>query len=142
MTFLKALAVWLSFGVVAFTLGALREVFLRPRVGELRAHQIGTLLVVGVVAAIIFSAIRWLRPSAKQAVAMGGMWTGLTVIFEFGFFHYAMGEPWERLVANYDMSKGRLWPLVLLVQLVGPYVALLRQSRYPPLSKGEDRNET
>jgi hypothetical protein len=92
--------VWLSFGVVAFTLGAFREVFLRPRIGELRAQQIGTLLAVVVVAVIILFAIRWLRPSAKQAVAIGGMWTGLTVLFEFGFFHYIMGEPWERPVAN------------------------------------------
>ena len=46
MIFLKALPVWLCFGVLAFTLGALREVFLRPLVGELRAHQVGTVLVV------------------------------------------------------------------------------------------------
>ena len=57
------------------------------------------------------------------------MWTLLTLLFEFGFFHYIMGEPWERFIANYDMSEGRLWPLVLLVQLVGPYTAMLGQQR-------------
>ena len=129
MIYLKALPVWLCFGVVAFTLGALREQFLRPEIGELRAHQLGTVLVVIGVMVIIFFATRWLGPSPRQAVAIGVMWTALTVLFEFGFFHYIMGEPWERLVDHYNVSKGRLWPLVLGVQLVGPYLAIPRQPR-------------
>ena len=82
------------------------------------------------MAVFIVLAIRWLRPSTKEAFAIGVMWTGLTVLFEFGFFHYIMDEPWERLVANYDFSKGRLWPLVLMVQLVAP-ILVARWSRVP-----------
>lgn len=124
MIFVKSLPVWLSFGVVAVALGGLREKLLVPRLGELRAHQIGTLLACLVIAAIIVVAVRWLRPTAAQAWAIGVLWVVLTVLFELGVFHYAVGVPWERLLADYDLAQGRLWPLVLLTELVGPYLAL------------------
>jgi hypothetical protein len=127
--FLKALLVWLSFGIVAFAFGALREFFLRSRVGELRAHQIGTLIVCAVIATIIVFAVQWLRPSPQQAIAIGVFWTVLTVTFEFGMFHYIMGEPWERLTSNYNLAVGRLWPLLLLIELVGPYLAVRKLAK-------------
>jgi hypothetical protein len=46
----------------------------------------------------------------------------LTVAFEFLFFHYVGGEPWPELLANYDLSEGRLWPLILLWVAVAPYL--------------------
>jgi hypothetical protein len=49
----KAFLVWLSFGVAAVSIGVLREVFLRPRLGELRAHQLGTLVGCAVIFAMI-----------------------------------------------------------------------------------------
>jgi hypothetical protein len=48
----KSLPVWLLFGVVGILFGALREKLLVARVGELRAHQIGTLAVCFVIAAL------------------------------------------------------------------------------------------
>jgi len=124
MLYLKSLAVWLSFGVVAVTLGGLRDVFLRPRVGELRAHQIGTGAVCVVIAVIIVLSMRWLQPTPSQAAAIGALWALLTVVFEFTVFHYIAGEPWQRLLANYNVMKGRLWPLVLVTELVLPYVTV------------------
>jgi hypothetical protein len=124
MIYLKSLAVWLSFGVVAMALGGLRDSLLTPRIGELRAHQIGTILVCAVIALIIVLSIRWLHPTLSQAIVIGAFWVVLTVVFEFTAFHYIAGEPWERLLANYNVIKGRLWPLVLVTELVVPYLAV------------------
>lgn len=31
-----------------------------------------------------------------------------------------MAHPWSRLLADYDLAAGRLWPLVLLALLLMP----------------------
>ena len=43
MVYLSALGVWFVFLVIAFGVGAVREGLLRPRIGEAKAHVIGTL---------------------------------------------------------------------------------------------------
>jgi hypothetical protein len=45
---------------------------------------------------------------------------GLTVAFEFLFFHYIGGRSWETLLEGYDMANGQLWPLILLWVAVAP----------------------
>ena len=44
--------------------------------------------------------------------------------FEFLFGRVA-GASWESLLANYDLSEGRLWPLVLVSVLLAPWLASL-----------------
>jgi hypothetical protein len=51
---------------------------------------------------------------------IGVMRTAMTVCFEFGFFHFVAGVPWEKLLADYNLFAGRLWVLVLLTTLCGP----------------------
>jgi len=51
---------------------------------------------------------------------IGALWLTLTVAFEFGFGHYVMGHSWRYLLADYNILKGRLWSLVLLVTFVSP----------------------
>jgi len=43
-------------------------------------------------------------------------------LFEFGAGHYFAGMKWKQLLADYDISRGRILGLVLIAQLVGPYV--------------------
>ena len=50
----------------------------------------------------------------------------MTVAWEFGFFHYAMGHSWEELLANYAFWQGRLWVLVLAGILVAPVLTYSR----------------
>jgi len=47
----------------------------------------------------------------------------LTLLFEFGLGR-ALGRPMETLLADYNILRGRLWPLVLITELVGPWIAL------------------
>jgi hypothetical protein len=120
--YLTAVAVWFVFGLIAFGVGAAREVFLRPRVGEPTAHAIGTLSAVALVALVIHAYIRRVHESCARAdlLRIGLLWLVLTVAFEFGFFHYVMGKPWDVLLADYNILRGRLWVLVLATVLLGP----------------------
>jgi hypothetical protein len=54
--------------------------------------------------------------------------------FEFLAGHYLFGNPWERLLADYNIFRGRVWVTVLLLQLFGPFFAakvrgLLKEER-------------
>ena len=120
--YLTAVAVWFVFGLSAFGVGAVREVFLRPRVGETTAHAIGTLSTVALVALVISAYIRRVHESCSRAdlLRIGLLWLVLTVAFEFGFFHYIMGKPWDVLLADYNLLRGRLWVLMLATVLLGP----------------------
>jgi len=120
--YLTAVAVWFVFGLIAFGVGAVREVFLRPRVGETTAHAIGTLSAVALVALVIYAYIRRVHESCSRAdlLRIGLLWLVLTVAFEFGFFHYVVGKPWDVLLADYNILRGRLWVLVLATVLLGP----------------------
>jgi hypothetical protein len=45
-------------------------------------------------------------------------WVGLTVLFEFVFGHYVLGNSWDVLLADYRIWQGRLWSLVLISEAI------------------------
>lgn len=121
MFWLRAALLWLGFAVLAVGCGALRVLLLEPLVGPGPAHVLGTLAVCALFLALIawFVGRRRLRGNARL-LALGVFWTALTIAFEFGFGHYVMGHPWERLLADYNILAGRIWVLVLATMLLGP----------------------
>ena len=52
---------------------------------------------------------------------MGVIWLVLTIASEFLFGHYIARHSWTRLLADYDLSSGRLWSLVLIAVGLLPY---------------------
>jgi len=123
MKTLRYLAAWFVLLFVAMVNGALRESTYGKYVSELAAHQLSCVTGILLFAVVIHQYVRrWPPASAREAWRIGMFWMGLTVAFEFLFFHYVGGHSWEVLLANYDMSAGRLWPLILLWVAVAPYV--------------------
>jgi hypothetical protein len=127
--FLRSALVWLLFGVVAFGLGGLRQAVLVPRLGEHAAHQLGSVFVAAVIGVIAVWFVRRLGPTASEALTIGALWVAMSIAFEFGFFRFGMGESWRNLFRDYNILRGRLWLLVLFVQLVTPYIVVRRARR-------------
>jgi hypothetical protein len=127
----RALLVWLLLLVVAVIAAVFRTSLLEPRLGESRAHVLGTITVVAVFALIIWLVIGWITPvlGAANLLVVGVLWVVLTVLFEFGFGRYVMGHPWSRLLADYNILAGRLWVLVLLTVLLWPLLAGMLKGR-------------
>jgi hypothetical protein len=120
---LRYFAAWFVLLMVAMLNGALRELTYGKYVAELLAHQLSCVIGILLFAVVIRQYVRlWPPVSAREAWQIGLFWMALTVAFEFLFFHFVAGHPWEVLLANYDMSAGRLWPLILLWVAVAPYV--------------------
>ncbi len=109
--------------LIAIANGVVREAWYGRHLSELRAHQLSTLTGVVLFGLYIWIILRWFRPATTtQALAIGLMWLGLTVAFEFLFGHYVAGHPWSRLLQDYNLFVGRLWLLVLLWVTVAPYL--------------------
>lgn len=122
-TLWKILAAWLLMLIVAIANGAARDLVYGPSISELAAHQLSSLTSIVLLGAVIFAFVRF-GPivSERQAVLAGLLWLALTVAFEFLFFHFVGGHPWAELLANYNVLKGRLWPLVLLWVGLAPWL--------------------
>jgi hypothetical protein len=94
------------------------------RLGDDRAHQVSTAtLVAGLFPYVGAVERRWPLPTAGAAARIGTTWVVLTVAFEFGFGHYVAKQSWQTLLADYDLRRGRLWPVVLAAVATMPATA-------------------
>lgn len=113
---------------IAIANGAVREIGYGRHLAELQAHQVSTLsalVLLGLYMGWIMR--RWPPSSATQAAGIGALWLGLTLAFEFLFGHYVAGHTWSRLLQDYDLLAGRLWPLVLLWVATAPHLLSRRR---------------
>ncbi len=117
--------------LLAIANGAVREAWLAPWFGALAAHWLSTLLLCALFAALIYWRLSWLDlASERAALCLGASWMAATVAFEFLGGHYLFGNPWEKLLSDYNVFKGRVWPVVLLTLLLAPWASWrLRSSR-------------
>lgn len=130
MTLRRYVIAWLAMLVVAFINGGLREFTYGRHLSALAANQLSCVSGIILLGTVIYLyQRRWPFASARHAWYAGLFWMALTVAFEFLFFHYVGGEPWEALLANYDIVHGRLWPLILLWVAVAPYLFYRYASR-------------
>jgi hypothetical protein len=118
---------WVGAWLGATTLGvanaAVRQLVYADRVEELAAHQISTVTLLGVLTYYIrLLDQRWPVPTTRTALAIGGSWAALTVLFEFGLGRYVLGSSWSDLFANYNLAAGRIWVLVPVWMALEPAV--------------------
>jgi hypothetical protein len=117
----RAFMVWLAILVLASVNGAVRDFGLTPVLGNTIARALSTILLCALVLLVTWSAIGWIGPTdGRQALSVGVMWLLLTLAFEFLGGHYAFRKPWAALLADYDVTQGRIWILALIVTLFAP----------------------
>jgi len=131
----SVILMWLLFMVAAVLNGSLREFVIAPLIGEYPAHLMATAILCAIilVGACIFVRLQRLQET-RTLLQVGVMWLVATVLFEFVFGHYVIGHSWERLLADYNLLQGRVWVLVLLVELVGPLLCARLQAGRRPAS--------
>jgi hypothetical protein len=129
----RAVAVWWLLLLLAVLNGGVRDTWLSPRLGDPIGRAISTLLLCGLIFLATWLTIGWIRPaSTGAALRVGALWVVLTLAFELGVGHYGFGKPWPVLLADYDLSRGRIWIAVLVVTLLAPlWTARLRGLMVP-----------
>ena len=121
--YLKYFIAWLGIVVLGLLNATIHQVVYGKYVSELAGHQISTLtfgILVGVYAGALSGLLKLQSPG--RAIGVGLMWMILTVMFEFGFGHYVMGESWSKLLHDYNILEGRAWGLFILWVGITPYV--------------------
>ena len=122
--FLYAFGIWVVFMFTAMLNGYFRNSFLEPKAGVQIGHVISTIILVCFILLITFLFLYYIRIPYTNVglLAVGAFWLSLTVLFEFVFGHYVMGNPWGTLLADYNLLKGRIWSLVPLTAFIAPWL--------------------
>src|SRR5438874_12489942 len=95
----KYVLAWIPMVFIAIANGAIREGWYGKHLSELQAHQLSTATGVLLFGVYIWTLIRIWRPaSAGQAIAIGLVWLGMTVGFEFLFGHCVVNGCWSELL--------------------------------------------
>ena len=136
----RALLFWFGLAGIGVINGTLRQMVYGPFLSPGTAHVVSSLTALILIYAAAYGYVRWegRRLDPRRAVAVGALWVALTVLFEFGFGHWVMGHPWSRLLADYDLSAGRVWILVLVGIGAAPRLWVRRQEgsrASPPLTE-------
>jgi hypothetical protein len=124
MILLRGITIWFIFIIVESLNGTIRNLWLVPSLGELRAHQIS--FVTGSLLILLISTIsvRWLNISSlRQTIGIGILWMLLTVVFEVGLGRFVLGYSWSEIAADYDLSQGRLMAIGLGLLVLAPLIA-------------------
>lgn len=119
-------ACWPGMVVLAVVNGILREKTYGKHLGELAAHQISSLVMIGIIGLYTWI-LAGLSPieSAWQGWIVGALWMTLTAAFEFLFGRLVMKRLWRTLLHDYNLKRGRIWALVLVWTGAAPGVLYL-----------------
>ena len=119
----RSLAVWLLLVVLAIVNGTLREKLLVPLFGQAVALPLSGVTLSVLILLLTYLLLPFLKASgASDYWLIGALWLVMTLGFEFVFGHYVARKPWPEILAAYDVRTGNLWPLVLVVTFLAPYL--------------------
>jgi hypothetical protein len=120
----RTLLTWLVLLVVEFLHGTLRVIFLVPRVGDLPSRQIGVFTGSLLILVVVYFFIPWFgRLSTRTLLTIGFVWLILTVLFEFALGTFLFHFPLSRMLEDYKVPKGGLFPLALVFLFFSPLLA-------------------
>ncbi|MCC6303120.1 MAG: hypothetical protein IT489_10020 [Gammaproteobacteria bacterium] len=127
---IKAAAFWWLILALAVLNGMLREEALVPLMGEVPGLAASGVMLSLCIFAVAFVAVpRYGRMSARRWWFVGLFWLLLTLAFEFGFGLFVQDKSLDILLDAYTFRGGDLWPVVLAVTFVSPWLAARLRGR-------------
>lgn len=117
---LKHLGAWLPIPLMAVINGALRDLIYAKLMSQTAAHSLSVLPLM--VAIVIWARLlaRWAPLADRRAgLRVGLVWLLLTLLFEFGL-GALRGLELSAMLAQYDITRGHLWPLIPLTMGAAP----------------------
>lgn len=134
--FARALAVWFLIIVAESLHGTLRELLLKPYVGDLRARQFAVFTGMLIILGVTYTFIRWIRAETTRALLLVGLlWVALTLAFEVSLGVFVLGYSWARLREDYDLTRGGFLAFGMIVLWLSPLIATKLRAR--PMKEGK-----
>lgn len=119
----KAVLYWFGIALLEMIHGIARAQFLAPRVGDFRSRQIavftGSLIII-IYTWTIFSRLG--LESSSDALLVGMIWVTCMTLFEFSVGHYVFKFPWKWLLNDFNLLRGRLLALGMIVLGLAPWI--------------------
>ena len=123
MPLTRFFVVWLVMAFVMTANGIFRESVLKRALGPGAAAAASALLGVALILLVTWFGFRPLVGATTAAlVQVSLLLVAMTVAFEFAIGHFVDEKSWSELAANYAFWRGRLWPFVLLVLALTPFL--------------------
>jgi|SRR5581483_6591309 len=115
--------VWLiELPVAALNYFVLIKRVYEPRVGELRAHQIGMSTRIAYVFVFAYFLDRFAHADAVSDFLLAGtFWALLWLAFEW-VGSFIMRRPVREILEGWHIENGYMWPYVLLAYLLAPMI--------------------
>ena len=132
MLLLKTAArVWLMKILVSgFNYFVLMNMIYEPIFGELAAHRMGMSTRIVYIFAFAYALLRYVKQwRVADLIHVGLLWLGLTLLFEWGG-SLATGRPVDEILVGWNISRGYMWPYVLMAYFSSnPVIGLYLRSR-------------
>ncbi len=121
---LKALGAWMLLVVFAILNAALREKVLAPGLGETMALPLSGITLSIMIICLTLLVVPYLGVTQTgDALLVGCCWLVLTLAFELLLGRFVVGGSWREVLQVFNLKKGDLFSLVLLVTLVAPWLS-------------------
>ncbi|HEV7606748.1 MAG TPA: hypothetical protein VGO61_05390 [Steroidobacteraceae bacterium] len=122
MPWMRVALVWMLIMLVETGHGVIREVFIAPVIGGLRARQLGVLVGCILIFIIALLTARWMSARTQREQLMAGaFWVALTLVFEIALGR-ATGATWFRILSDYNPVHGGLMLLGLAFMFFTPWL--------------------
>ena len=120
---IKMILMWILFIPIPVINGLLRDFWYKNKIGELGANIVGffALSSIFIFYVYLFFGKNIQSFSIKKLIFMGVFWLLMTLIFEFSM-GFLGGRSLEYILADYNIFKGRLWPLCLVAISISPFI--------------------
>lgn len=126
----KVVAVWALLVVLAIGNGFIREKWLIAALGSSAAQPVSGLVLSLLILVLAWLTVPWFGNLSRPWYwLIGTIWLLFTVVFEFAFGYFIVGDSWRELLQAYDLTTGNLWVVVLVVTAVAPYLAAAARGR-------------
>ena len=123
--YLIAFGIWFTYTAVDLLYGILRQLFVAPALGEYNGHIINVAVLIGLIVGLTYlfvNSVRIQYYKKTDFLFIGMSWLVLSISAKFGYSRYFGESSWEQLIIEIDISKGRLRALVLLAELIVPFI--------------------
>lgn len=122
--FVKSIAIWIVLVIMAILNGLLRDLLLSPLLGNSISLFLSGLTLSTLVFLVSYLSVRFIGVTRLQhCILIGFFWVLLTLSFEYLFAHYVVGKSWQDINQIFNLEKGDLFIVVLIITALSPWFA-------------------
>jgi hypothetical protein len=126
---IKVIIIWVFIATGEIINGNVRVKYLQRKYGLHRAKQISFLSGITIFTIIIWLFLPWVGPrNLFQCFGIGLIWTSLMLLVDLYFGRFVFHYSWAKIIEDFNLGKGNLLGLGMLILLLSPATVFLIRS--------------